>query len=104
MKPSPPTLPRLVVFVAWSLCCAQITSAQFSKLDDLASEITKEMKRLKPQLVAVVDFRQPSGSTMPQSHYFAWILSNYLEQHGKKKFAVAEHRAFDEDLAKLHIP
>jgi TonB family protein len=104
MKPSPTMLTRLVVFVAWSLCCAQITSAQFSKLDDLASEITKEVKRLKPQLVAVVDFRQPSGSTMPQSHYFAWILSNYLEQHGKKKFAVAEHRAFDEDLARLHIP
>jgi hypothetical protein len=51
--------------------------------DDLASQISKEVKPLRPQLVAVVDFRQSSGSTMPQAHYFAWILSNYLEQRGK---------------------
>ena len=54
------------------------TRAQFSRLDDLASQLAKKLKPVKPQLVAVADFRAPYGSDMPQEHYFAWLLSDDL--------------------------
>jgi TonB family protein len=86
-----------------SLICASSASAQFDRLDDLASKITKELKPFKPHLVAVVDFRSPDDSTKPQGHYFAWILSSYLEERSKHKFAVASHVDFDKDLANLNV-
>jgi hypothetical protein len=52
------------------LFSAPVTRAQFSRLDDLAAQIAKEVKPLKPHLVAVVDFHPPSGGTTLQSHYF----------------------------------
>jgi hypothetical protein len=101
--------PRLVLIrvgfllISGGLLCAVTASAQFDKLDNLASEISKELKSLKPHLVAVVDFRPPNGSTMPQAHYFAAIFSSCLEDRANHKFAVANHKAFDSDLEKLQI-
>jgi hypothetical protein len=101
--------PRLARFrvgfllISGCLLCAETASAQFAKLDNLASEIIKELKPLKPHLVAVVDFRPPYGSTMPQAHYFAAIFSSWLEDRANHKFAVADHKAFDSDLEKLQI-
>jgi TonB family protein len=91
------------VLVAAGLVSAAHASAQFPRLNDLASEIAKEVKPLKPHLVAVVDFRPPYGAALPQGHYFAWILSSILEDRAKKNFAVADHIGFDSDLAKLNI-
>jgi hypothetical protein len=54
-------------------------------------------------LVAVADFCAPYGADMPQGHYFAWLVSDALPAHAKKHFAVAEHKSFYADLAKLHI-
>jgi hypothetical protein len=90
-------------FIAASLS-PTLAFAQFSNLDDLASQITKELKSLKPHLVAIADFRPPYGSTMPQAHHFARILSSYLEERARSKFAVANHSEFDNDLARLNIP
>jgi hypothetical protein len=39
--------------------------AQFSRLDDLAGQLQKEVKSVKPRLVAVADFRAPYGADMP---------------------------------------
>jgi hypothetical protein len=103
MHSSPSALLRLSVLFISALACANITSAQFSKLDGLASQLTKELKPFKPIVVAIVDFRSPDGSTLPQGHYSAWILSSYLEESAKNKFAVANHTDFDNDLAKLNI-
>lgn len=86
-----------------SLICASSASAQFDRVDDLASKITKELKPFKPHLVAVVDFRSFDDSAKPQGHYFAWILSSYLEERSKHKFAVASHVDFDKDLANLNV-
>lgn len=94
---------RVGVSVILCLLYANIAVAQFEKLDDLASHLTKELKALKPHLVAVVDFRPPDGGIMPQGHYFAWILSSYLEERSKHKFAVASHVNFDKDLTHLNI-
>jgi TonB family protein len=101
--------PRLALFrvgfllISGCLLGAETASAQFDKLDNLASGISKELKPLKPHLVAVVDLRPPYGSTMPQAHYFAAILSSCLEDRAKNKFAVANHAAFDKDLEKLQV-
>ena len=86
------------------LLCAASASAQFEKIDELALQLTKELKPLKPIVVAIVDFRSADGSTLPQGHYFAWMLSSYLEERAKNKFAVANHMDFDNDLAKFNIP
>jgi Gram-negative bacterial TonB protein C-terminal len=83
---------------------AAVARAQFSQLDHLAAQLEKEVKPLKPHLVAVADFRSLDGMTVPQGHYFAWIISNALQDRAKKKFSVANHKNFDEDLAKLHLP
>jgi TonB family protein len=40
---------------------------------------------------------------MPQGHYFAWILSSYLDQHGNNKFAIANHIDFDKELTNRNI-
>lgn len=103
MQPMPFVLKRIAFLFSLTFFFAGIASAQFSKLDDLASQITKELKPLKPHLVAIADFRPPYGSDMPQGHYFAWLLSDDLRIHAKKHFAVAGHKSFDADLAKLHI-
>lgn len=103
MRSSPSALLRVGILFASPLLCATITLAQFSKLDDLASQLTKELKPFKPIVVAVVDFRPADGSTVPQGHYFAWILSSYLQERAKNKFAVANHFDFDKDLANLNI-
>jgi hypothetical protein len=84
MKPWSTDLVRLGTLLGATLLFAARTSAQFPKLNDLASEIAKEVKPLKPHLVAVVDFRPPFGSSMPQGHYFAWILTSILQDRSKK--------------------
>jgi TonB family protein len=77
--------------------------AQLPQLDALSSRLAKEMKPLKPRLVAVVDFRPPYGTRMPQGHYFAWLLSAILQDRQRKKLNVADHGAFDTDLASLRL-
>ena len=103
MRSSPSALFRLSILVISPMLCAATAFAQFEKIDDLASQLTKKLKPLKPHLVAVVDFRPPYGTTMPQAHYFAWVLSSYLEQRSKNKFAIANHIDFDKDLVNLNI-
>ena len=58
---------------------------------------------LKPRLVAVVDLRPPYDANKVQAHYLAWLLSNTINADRKKKFAVAEHIAFDDDLTRFHL-
>src|SRR5713101_6354799 len=94
---------RVCAFLLTLLFSVAGARAQFSRLDDLAGELEKEVKSVKPHLVAVADFRAPYGADMPQGHYFAWLVSDALRAHAKKRFAVAEHKSFDADLAKLHI-
>ncbi len=103
MKYTQPACVRLFTILLFLLFSADASRAQFSKLDDLASQITKELKPLKPHLVAVVDFRASDGADSPQGHYFAYLISEALRNHPKKKFVVAEHQSFDDDLAELHI-
>ena len=95
-------LPALILGVL-SLIFAEVASAQVPQLNDLASKIIKEVKPLKPRLIAVVDFRPPYGVDMPQGHYFAWLLSTIIEEKEKKLFVVAEHPAFDADLKRLRL-
>jgi TonB family protein len=78
------------------------TLAQVSKLDDASSQLAKQLKPLKPRLIAVVDFCSPEGEAVPLGHYFASTISDFLQQHEKKSH-VAEHAAFDADLANLRI-
>jgi len=78
-------------------------AAQVSQVGGLVSHLDKELKPLKPRLVAVVDFRPPYGASTIQAHYLAWLLTNALEADGKKKFAVADHKSFDADLARLQL-
>ena len=85
------------------LFSAAAARAQFSRLNDLAAQLEKELKPDKPHLVAVADFRPPYGADLPQGHYFAWLVSDALRIRAKKHFTVAEHKSFDADLAKLHI-
>jgi len=94
---------RVCAFLLTLLFSVAGARAQFSRLDDLAGELEKEVKSVKPHLVAVADFLAPYGADMPQGHYFAWLVSDALRAHAKKRFAVAEHKSFDADLAKLHI-
>src|SRR5437762_3749197 len=103
MKATLAGLARLGVLLFLTFFFAGIASAQFSKLDDLAAQLDKELKPVKPHLVAVADFRSIDGTAMPQGHYFAWMISNALQDRAKKRFAVANHKNFDTDLAKLHL-
>jgi TonB family protein len=103
MKPAQPAYFRMCAILLVLLFSAAATRAQFSRLDDLSSQIAKEVKPLKPHLIAVADFRPTSGSTSPQGHYFAWILSSILQDREKKHFTVSEHVQFDSDLAKLNL-
>jgi TonB family protein len=103
MKRAQQACVRVCSFLLVLLFFASAARAQFSRLDDLASQLAKDLKPVKPNLVAVADFRPPYGSDMPQGHYFAWILSSVLQDRGKDKFAVANHVDFDSDLAKLKI-
>ena len=75
----------------------------FSQVDHLAAQLEKELNPVKAHLVAVADFRTPSGGDSPQGHYFAWVISETLRDRAKKHFKVAEHKSFDADLANLHI-
>ena len=78
MKRAQPACVRVCSFLLVMLFFTSATRAQFSRLDDLASQLAKKLKPVKPQLVAVADFRAPYGSDMPQEHYFAWLLSDDL--------------------------
>lgn len=77
--------------------------AQVQQLAELANRLDKEIKPIKPHLIAVVDLRPPYGTNMPQGHYFSWLLSTILETQHKKKLTVADHPAFDADLVRLHL-
>jgi TonB family protein len=68
---------------------------------DLFPELARKLKPLKPSLVAVADFVSPDGSALAQAHYFAWLLSSSLQERGKKYLRVAEHIAFDTDIANI---
>ena len=85
------------------LLSASPSFAQFPKLDDLASETLKEIKRLKPRRVAVADFRSSDGASLQQGHYFALSLSTLLQDLAKQDFVVASHTGFDGDLSRLHL-
>ena len=98
------TLVRTSALLVGILVPAVGAKAQFTKLDDLGSQLAKELKPLKPRLVAVADLRSLDGQTTAQGHYFAWMIADALREHAKKKFAVASHKEFDGDLAKLKIP
>jgi len=89
----------VVVLIVWS----GVASGQSLQLNDLAVEINKEIKLLKPRLVAVVDFRPGDGTSAAQGHYLAALLSGDLKNQKKKKFTVADHWDFDHDLARLRI-
>jgi hypothetical protein len=43
------------------LFSAAAARAQFYRLNDLAAQLEKELKSVKPHLVAVADFRPPYG-------------------------------------------
>lgn len=103
MKYAQPAHFRVYALLLTLLFSAAESRAQFSRLNDLASQLEKELKPVKPHLVAVADFRPPDGADMPQGHYFAWLVSDALRVRAKKRFTVAEHKSFDADLAKLHI-
>jgi hypothetical protein len=103
MNPSSTALVRFSVLLVAILLSAAHSSAQFPRLNDLASEIVRQVKPLKPRLVAVTDFRPPNTFALPQGHYFAWVLSSMLQDRAKKSFTVADHISFDSDLAKLNI-
>jgi TonB family protein len=77
--------------------------AQAAQVNDLISRLDKELKPLKPNLVAVVDFRPPYDASLVQGHYLAWVVSTILATEKKKQFAVADHAALDADLARLHL-
>ena len=78
-------------------------TAQRAQIGELITRLGKELKPLKPRLVAVVDFRTEYGASKVQAHYLAWLLSNLMTVDDKKKFAVADHKAFDDGLARLHL-
>ena len=99
----PSALIRAVILLTPFLLSPAFASAQLGEFDDLAAQLAKQLKPFKSRLVAVVDFRSLDGSSSPQGHYFAWVLSSYLEQRSKSKFAVANHIGFDKDLAALQI-
>src|SRR5260370_36081424 len=104
MKPWPADPIRVSVLLFTILSPAQIVSAQFSKLDDASVQMAKRLKPLKPSLVAVADFASPDDSASAQAHYFAWYLSESLQERGKKYLHVAEHQPFDKDIAKVLGP
>jgi TonB family protein len=97
----PANTSRLCALLVATLIFPAVASAQFSKLDDVGEQLAKKLKPLKPKLVAVADFSSPDGSATGQAHYFAWFLSSSIQEHGKKHLNVAEHNAFDKDLAKV---
>lgn len=78
-----------------------VASAQFAKLDDAGVRLARGLKPHKPNLVAVADFASPDGSASAQAHYLAWFLSSSLQERGKKYLHVAEHKAFDTDIASI---
>lgn len=99
----PSALTRSFFLLAWLLISPVLALAQLGELDDLAARLAKQLKPFKSRLVAVVDFQSSDESSSPQGHYFAWVLSSYLEQRTRGKFAVANHIGFDKDLAALQI-
>jgi TonB-like protein len=103
MKQAQPGCFRLFALLLVLLLSGDASRAQFPRLNDLAAQLEKELKPVKPHLVAVADFRPPYGADLPQGHYFAWLVSDALRVRAKKHFVVAEHKSFDADLAKLHI-
>jgi len=103
MYPSRAAVLRPCALFVVLLPSAFTCTAQFSRLDDLASQIAKEVKPLKPHLVAVADFRSLDGKTSVQGHYFAWMVTDALRERSKKKFTVAGHKEFDDDLTKLKL-
>src|SRR6266478_6603299 len=103
MKQAQPACFRFLALLLVLLLSADASRAQFPRLNDLAAQLEKELKPVKPQLIAVADFRPPYGADLPPGHYFAWLVSDALRVRAKKHFVVAEHKSFDADLAKLHI-
>ena len=93
----------LLSAVMMSALFAASSDAQVEQLRDLGSRIAKEIRPLNPRLVAVVDFRSADDKVSAQGHYLAWVLSAILQDQEKKKVVVAEHTAFDADLARLKI-
>jgi len=94
---------RLVLLFALLVIPVSV-GAQFLKLDDAGSRLAKQLKPLKPKLVAVADFSSADDSVArPISHYFAWFLSESMRQHGGRHLQVSDHREFDADLAKVQI-
>jgi len=78
-----------------------VASAQLSKLDEAAKQLVARLKPLKPSLVAIADFNSSDGSSPGQAHYLSWYLSSALEEYGKKKLRVVDHKTFDMDLSAI---
>jgi TonB family protein len=76
---------------------------QVQNFIDLGKRLDHELKPVKPHLVAVVDLHSDDGSAAPQGHYLSFLLSSALRAQDKRKFEVADHLAFDADLARLHL-
>jgi TonB family protein len=94
---------RAAVLASCFLLFSEAVPAQFSKFDELAEQLSKELKPAKPHLVAVADFRSMQEAGAPQGHYFAGLLSEFLRQRANKKFQVSDHSGFDRDLFRLNI-
>lgn len=94
---------RRIIFTSLLLLSGGAACGQPPQLNDLATRISKEIKPLKPHLVAVVDFRPADGTSASQGHYLAALLSTVLKDQEKKKFTVADHWGFDADLERLRI-
>jgi len=102
MNSSPARPLALCVFVVMGFLIPPAASAQLSKLDDASGRLAKELKPLKPHLVAVVDFHSPEGNAVPFGHFFALLVSDFLKKR-EKQLEIAEHSAFDADLVHLGI-
>lgn len=86
----------------WSFSSTS-TRSQSLRFDDFASQIDHELKPMKPHLVAVTDFRINGDSSNVLGHYLALLVSQSLIDASNRHYKVANHKSFDDDLAKLHI-
>jgi TonB family protein len=103
MRFQPRSFFRTSVLVFSSLFFVVISNSQVAKLDDLSSQVLKDVKPLKPHLISVVDLRPLDNSQTAAGHYLAWMLSEQMKNHARKKVTISEHTRLDSDLAALHV-
>ena len=86
-----------------ALFLARSARAQFASLDNLGEHFAKQLKPLKPKLIAIADLTPLEGALPSQGHYFASFLTLSIRHHGKKKLPVSDHAEFDEALTKANL-